>query len=221
MSIKNLIQDGEGTKRTAGVTTDHALKVTDTSYGQGPALIDLAADGFKALLRKKTWASYFIDSGGSHELNIDGSVTPVDFKIRSQSDRLKTIQYVRFIMHDTQMSLGSSEGRRFASAASTPGLTNGVRFYVEQGGEETDLFLEPITQIAGFLNYAVDLVNEAGALGAGEDVLTVTMDFEFAPVQIVPGGFDSITVKIQDDLSNMNTFQVFGFGSQEIFDESE
>jgi hypothetical protein len=217
MSIKNLIQDGEGTKRTAGVTSDHALKVTDTSYGFGPALIDLQAEGFQSLLRKKTWVSYFENSVGGHDLNIDGSVTPVTFKISSQEDRLKTIQYVRFIMHDTQMSLSGAEGSRFASAAAVPGLTNGVRFFIEQGGEELDLFLEPIKQIVQFMNYAVELVNEAGVLGAGEDLLTVTMTFDFAPVHIVPGGFDSINVKIQDDLSSINLFQVFGFGSQELF----
>lgn len=216
MSIKNLIQDGEGTKRTAGVTSDHALKVTDVGGQYGPSLIDMQDDGFALLLRKKTYVSYFKDTAGSHELNIDGSSTPVEFSIASEVDKLKTIQYVRFIFHDTQMSLGASEGRRFASAAATPGLTNGLRFFVKQGGVETDLFLEPVKQIAIFMNYAVDLVNEAGALGSGEDILTVTMNFDFAPIQIVPGGFDSINVKVQDNLSDINTFQVFAFGSMEL-----
>jgi len=212
MAIKNFIQDGEGTSITAGVTKDHALKVTNLA----PSIENLYIDGdLGVLTRTKIYSNYLRGPGESPDLNIDGSVTPVEFTIDAQTDRLISIYNIRFVLNSTQMSLGSAEGRRFASAAATPGLTNGLEFFIEQGGIVTDIFSAPVKQIADFLNYSDDFYNEAGALGAGMDILIARFDFPYY-VNIVPTVVDRVVVRVSDDLTEINTFRIAALGTQEI-----
>lgn len=212
MSIKSLIQDGEGTKRTAGVTDRHALKVTSVPQ----SLTERVEQGnFEDLLQTKLLYTTFKNSSDSENLNVNGSVTNQDFYIAAEENQLKSIYEVRFVLNDEQMALGSSEGRRFASAAASPGLTNGIQFFVTQGGVDTQIFATPVKQIYEFLHWSTDFINEVGALGSGEDLLVVGIKFH-VPVNIVPGGIDKMTIRIRDNLTNINFFIVTAIGSKEL-----
>jgi hypothetical protein len=217
MTIKNMIQDGEGSKRTAGVTTDHSLKVTNVDL----SVYDLYVSGqLDILTRTKIYSSYLKNSSDSESMNVDGSTTPVEFYIQASASKLISVTNVRFVLNSTQMALSSSEGRRFAAAAASPGLTNGIEFYVEQGGVVTDIFSSPVKQIASFLNYSDDFYNEAGALGSGMDILITRFDFS-SPINIVPGVIDRIVVKISDDLTAIDLFNVAAIGTQQLIPELE
>jgi hypothetical protein len=74
VSVKTEIKDGQGTGRTANVTSQNALLVSvlpQSSKGIPPD--DLAS------LRQLR--EFFTDSGGSEDQRVDGSVTPVEFKV--------------------------------------------------------------------------------------------------------------------------------------------
>lgn len=216
MAIKSYIQDGEGTSTTAGVTRDHELKVTSRPISLTD-VYDGGSGDLSIYTRTKIFVSTLKNSSDSEDLNVDGSVTPVEFYIAAEPDKLKSIHHVRFVIHDTQTALGSSEGRRFCSAAASPGLTNGLEFYIEQGGITTHIFNNPVKNIASFLNFTDDYINEPGALGAGLDLLTIQINFT-DPINIVPGGIDTITVKISDDLTEIDLFNIIAFGSQELLE---
>lgn len=212
MSVKHRIVDGEGSNIEAGVTQDHALKVSVVPQSTKEII---EGGGTDLLVRTKYLAEYLTDSAGSNDLNVDGATTVTDFFIGSEVGKVKTIYEVRFILEDTQMDLGTAEGKRFASAANN-GLTNGLKFFVSQQGTDTDIFARPVTNIASFLNYSSNFVNEAGSLGAGIDLLVVTINFP-NPIVIVEGQLDKITVRIQDNVSALNLFNVLGIGTQELF----
>ena len=209
MSIKNLIQDGEGTKVTAGVTSDHALKV---------AIIDSSAKDIiqsnpDILTRQKILVASFMDNTSSVNLNVDGSVSYRDFYIESEINTLKSLHTIRFVLNDTQLALSGSEGTRFGSGHPS-GLANGIRFFAEQGGDEIDIFVEPVQILADFLNYSSEFINEAGSLGAGLDLVVVQFDLPRL-VNVVPGVIDKLVVRVQDDLTSLDKFRVFGMGYQE------
>ena len=211
MSVKTLIQDGTGTSRQVCVTSDHALMVTSLPISI-TNLIEI--DRLDVLTRVRLYNALMKNSSDSPDMNVDGSITPVEFDISADADILKSLCAVRFVFNSTQMALGAAEGTRFAAAAASPGLTNGIRFYVEQSGHTTEIFHTPVKQIVNFLHYTDDYINEPGALGAGTDLLTVQVRFEL-PIHIVPGAVDRLVVKIQDDLTDIDFFNVTVLGTQE------
>jgi hypothetical protein len=200
MSIKSFIQDGEGTGITAGVTGDKALKVTNIPLSIKEAL--------------ETENSYFIDSDNNSNVNIDSSTDCTDYCIVSEESRLKSIYYIKFILEDQMMYFGSSEGKRFASAAGSGGLTNGISMFTEQQGLSNDIFVEPIKSIADFMKYSEEIVNEPDAVGSGDDLLVVKINF-VRPINIIPGEIDKIVVRINDDLSSIDYFKIIASGIQE------
>ena len=160
MSINSLIRDGEGSHRTAGVTNSNALKVTVVSQPVGDRI-----DGgdFGELTDRIVLYEQLTTESGVSDLDVDGSVTAVDFEIRASNSELKVISEIRLVFNDQQMSIGSSEGARFGTAAAAPGLPNGVDLFSTQAGIETRIFVTPVKQIVEFLNWSTSLVNETGA----------------------------------------------------------
>lgn len=211
MSIKTMIQDGEGTNLTAGVTADKALKVTNIPLSVKEAL----ETNSEVLIREKVYNAYFLDSSESAAANVDASSEHLDYSIGSEESKMKSIYYVKFIIEDQMMSFGASEGKRFASAAGSEGLTNGIRMFTKQQGLLTDIFAEPIKHISDFMKYSDDIINEPDAIGSGVDLLVAKLSF-VRPINIMPGEIDSVTVRVNDDLSSVNYFKVIAGGIQEI-----
>ena len=205
------IRDGEGTKRSAGVTTKHALKVSVLE-------LSAAEQSNADLTSSKMYRGYLENSLGSDDLNIDASVTPVLFKVGATSDATRWLTSVRVLFNGANMEIHTNDFRRFGlcTAVNTP-LTNGIELYVLQGTVQTNLFVTPITTIGQFMDYADSYTNFINAIDNQSDFLSFDFIFE-VPVVLPPGAPDYIAVKVADDLTNLDVFKVVARGYQETID---
>jgi hypothetical protein len=211
MSIDVLIRDGTGTRVTANVNRDNALKV----YMTEPSLRDEAETGYEELTRKKQYRDWLRTSAGSYEMNINGSVTPVLFEETAEASKVKWITSWRIVMNDTYMELETNDFRRFGTAATAPGLTNGLEFYFVQGGRQIDVFLEPVKKIGDFMDYADSFINLVNAVSSQEDYLSFDFIFD-QPVCLPAGSNDKIVMKVADNLTAVDLMRVIVRGWQEF-----
>lgn len=208
MAFPTKIQDGLGSKRTAKVTGEHALLVTQ-----------LDADGFDTpdavLTRFKLFRSH-LKNAGSKDLNVNGSVTPVEFAVTSDPGKVLYVTQLRVLLNGTYFELDTQDFRRFgtATAGGSP-LTNGILLNAEQGGIITPLFAEPIVRTGNFLDYADDFVNLKNSVSAQSDFLSFDFHFE-QPVVLPESVNDRVVMAIRDDLTSLDLFQVVVRGYQEV-----
>jgi len=206
--LKGRIADGSGTNREAYVTEKNALKVQivpETSKGLPPE--DLASI---RLLR-----DYLLNSTGASNMNVNGSVTPVEFKISSSVNITKWITGIRILLEDANLEINTIDFRRFgtATAASTP-LTNGVQIEAFQSGETTSISVEPITILGDFLNYADSFTNLVNSISATEDFILFDINFD-KPIVLASGGNDTLLIRIRDNLTAINSFKCIAKGYKE------
>lgn len=211
MSIDAIIRDGVGTRFTAQVNSENALKV----YQANISLADEAEGGYESLTRKKQYRDWLRTTGGSESMLVDGSSTPVLFEETSQADRVKWIVSWRLVMNSTYMELETNDFRRFGTAAIAPGLTNGVQFYFVQGGRQIEVFLEPVKNVGRFLDYADSYTNLVNAVSSQGDYLSFDFVFD-QPVALPAGSNDKIVFKVSDDLTALDFMQVVVRGWQEF-----
>lgn len=208
MPIDTIIRDGTGTRRTASVTSDGALKVS-------PVVIATADQSITDLTLKKQYRDWLRTSAGSKEMNVDGSTASVLFEETAEAHKVKWITAWRLVMNDTYLELETNDFRRFGSAAVAPGLTNGLRFYFVQGGRNIDVFLDPVKKIGDFMDYQDDYNNLVNAVGSQEDYLS--FDFKFdQPVALPAGSNDKIVMEVRDDLTAIDLMRVIVRGWQEF-----
>jgi len=209
VTAKSTICDGTGTRREARVTRDHAVLITQVD-----------ADGFETpdavLTRYKLYRSFLTTSSGSKNLNVDGSVTPVEFSISATTGKILNITQLRVLLNGTYFEMNTNDFRRFGAATVGGGsLTNGITLKAIQGGEVTNLFAEPIKQSGDFFNYADDFVNLVNAVSAQSDFLS--FDFEFEQAVVLPEAVDDkLIMTISDNLTAIDLFQVIARGYQEV-----
>jgi len=122
---------------------------------------------------------------------------------------------VRFLFNDTNLNLSSGEFDRFGSVTAGS-LSNGITLVLHQGGSTVSLFTNPILYIGHFMDYATNYQNFVGALGAGTDFLSFDFDME-QPIPLAEGSADKIVCTINDDMSNLDLFEVSLFGYKETF----
>lgn len=195
----------------ADVTKDNALKVSLTGGMFGNPTEQTPEE----LTSIRYFSSYLTDSGSSKDMNIDGSVTPVEFTEDAQQDRIKWITRIRIVIWGDEWEINSNDFRRFGSATAinTP-LTNGVTFEVVQGGITTSIFTDPVTTAGDFFDYIEDYDNFVNAIDAQSDFLR--MDLEFVePIVLPPTVTDQLVMTIQDDLTALDRFRVALSGFQE------
>jgi len=209
MAFPTNIEDGTGSRKRAKVTKDHALRVTTFD-----------ADGFEtpdaALTRFKLYRTFLKDSAGSKNLNVNGSVTPVEFTATSEPGKILYVLQARVILNGTYFEMNTNDFRRFGAATAGGGsLTNGITFKAIQGGIETLLFAEPVKQSGDFFNYQDDFVNLVNAVSAQSDFLS--LDFHFGTPIVIPEAVtDKLVMTIQDNLTAIDLFQVLVRGYQEV-----
>jgi hypothetical protein len=210
MSLPIQIKNGIGTGHLAEVTEQHALKVTginSSSSSQSSTELTL----FKQL------REFFTELGGaSDDLNIDGSTTSKEFTIEAETGKTKWVTGVRILLYDTEMELDTNDFRRFgsATAVSTP-LTNGIEFYATQGGIQTNYFVDPITTIGDFMNYADKYTNFINAVSNQDDFLSFDFNFD-VPIVLPEGSSDKLSITINDDLTDVFFFKSIARGYQEL-----
>jgi hypothetical protein len=191
MSVKTRLHDGLGTGRTVSVTPSNALLVQvlpETSKGVPSA--DLSA--------LKLLQEFFVDSTGSSDQRVNGSVTPVEFSVTASASRTKWITGFRIIIEADGFELATADFRDYGNTAS-PGLTNGVQIEAFQGGITTAIAAEPIRNAGDFLNYADDFTNLINAISAQSDYLMFMFEFD-TPVVLTEGSTDRLTIRIRDNL---------------------
>lgn len=209
MSSKTCIKDGTGSGFYAHVTEDHALLVTEQNR-----------NGFQTpdefLTRYKLFRGFLTNSSGSKDLNVNGSVTPVDFSVSSENGKVLYVVHIRVLLNGTYFEMGTQDFRRFGTAtAGGAALTNGITLKVIQAGIVTNLFAEPIKRTGEFFNYSDDYVNLYNAVGAQEDFLSFDFRFE-QPVVLPEAVDDKLIMTINDDLTSIVLFQVAVRGWQEV-----
>jgi hypothetical protein len=157
---------------------------------------------------QKLFNSRCIDSVGSFAMNVNGSVSPVEFVLEPGID-LVLINEVRLVFHSTNMNIESNESRRFgaATAPNTP-LPNGIEFVVVQAGVQTNPLLEPVTVIGDFIRYADTdgIINNVDAIAAGTDLLMVVVTTNI-PIALLPFTGDKLSITINDDLTSLALFE--------------
>lgn len=158
------------------------------------------ADEFK----DGTWNFAFFDTvgdeSGSVDMNVDGSVTPVDFKITAPAGKTYYIHRLAGIVVD----LGDFDAFTFGAL---PQLTNGLHLYQLSGGVYRLMTNQhPIQHNMAFAAYAHD-VHILGAnefpTGTGDTGLTWSHNIaaDGAPFKLVSG--DSLVFRVADDLTGL------------------
>lgn len=210
MSIKVLLEDGGlGSGRKVAVTGDNALPVT--------VVPRRACDQAEELLtRVKYFQGRATDENGSVDLNVDGSVNPVEFLIRPPVGQLISVREIRFRFEGNDLDMTTNDARKFGAAAGVGGLGNGIEAFIEQGGERQDLLVEPIDQMSGFFNYATSLFNVPNAIDVNKDILVWVVDLKLlVPIPLPEAGLDRIVIRVNDDLTAIDLFQVIAVGQRE------
>lgn len=191
MAVKSEIKDGQGTGRTASVTSANALLVQvlpQSSKGIPPD--DLAS------LRQLR--EFFVDSGGSESQIVDGSTTPVEFRVAAAANVTKWVTGFRLIIQGQNCDIATQDFRRYAQTAG--GLANGVEIEAFQGGATTDIAAAPITILGEYLNYNGEFVNLTAAISPSVDY--IRFDFAFStPIVLAEGSSDALIIRINDDLT--------------------
>ena len=214
MPMHTVLQDGGlGGHKKAAVTSDCALRVTQIDR----KLSDLTID---QLTRVKFFNGLFerADGSGSTSLNVDGSVTPVDFVINPPAGQAIQVRELRFILEGGDMSMTTNDARKFSTAAGTAGLTNGLECFIEQGGEQNNIFVEPIQHMSEFFNYITDFYNVPDGVAVNVDILTWVIDLKLlVPIPVADSSVDRVVVRVNDNLTSINKFQVLTTGQREAF----
>ena len=182
MSLPIEIKDGVGDGFSAKVNSQHALLVTNVN--------PVGSESIDQITRYKVWYDYFKDIANSQNQAVDGSTTPVSFKIQPEDDRIKFITDLRMVINGTGCEIETNDFRDY-SASYTAGLTNGIELNIVQSGVETALFIEPIKTIGDYLNYADTYTNIVNSISAQSDFLSVDIHFS-QPIALAPGTNDYI-----------------------------
>lgn len=217
MSVDAKIVGGP-TEQAAVVGSDGALRVA--------SLRPPSADRTRLNVEQvKQFVAFLKNSSGSQDMTVDGSSTVAEFYVEAENDRIKWIEELRLVFHDTNMKLDGTESRRFGSAAASPGLTNGLRLRAEQGGVVTDYFADPVQSIGEFYRYSggpgfgsgvgTGIINDVDGIAAGTDLLIIRVGFR-ASVGLFPGSIDRVLVQVRDDLTSLTLFECQAYGTQEL-----
>lgn len=202
--IKSRMQDGNGDGFAARVTADRAVLVQQIPVNPNNV-------PFKEVGLRHWQSGKIVDTAGSADLTVDGSVTPQEFKI-NLSDRHAFIHRIRLTMHDGAMKLDSNEVRRWGSAHAA-GLTNGIKLQLRQQGEEFDLFTDPVQRVADLWRYADEqsVFGLTDGISAGVDTVTMSITFP-EPLALEANTNDEVDLIVNDDLTGMTFFEADYYG---------
>ena len=140
----------------------------------------------------------FAMNGSSIDLNVDGSVTPVDFTVEAPSGKIWYIHRVTILIEDI--------GTSFARFGGITSLTNGVDFKISQNGLSEEL-LGNIKKNSEFYLFSKNIISESSTT----DLLVIHIDIKelSGSVFILNETLNDIfTVTINDNLTGLNTFRV-------------
>ena len=163
---------------------------------------------------RRAFLSEFKTTAGSAALNVNGSVTPVSFRISSDSAFYRHIERVIIYIEDELMSAGGNEIRRFGSAAAAPGLTNGILHQISYSGVlRAVMFPTPVKNIGSYVVFG-NVTNVVDGVSAGVDILSAKLDL-VQSVELVPEKTDFFEILVQDNLTAVNLMTAYAIGYEE------
>ena len=134
----------------------------------------------------------FLTNGGSENMRVNGSVTPVAFEFQPGSGIVLAVQQLLVVFTADDFSF---DGASFGPNST---LTNGIKFETDIGGVVTEIF--NIKQNEDFLRVPgrIPLVNNTGP----KDVLGVAFNFG-GLLKLTQADGDKLIVTVRDDLTSV------------------
>ncbi len=140
----------------------------------------------------------FVTNGGSSNLNVNGSVTPVEFTITPPVGKTWYIHNISLVLEDNAIN--------FTKFGGILALTNGVDFKVKQNGLLEEL-LTNIKNNGEFYTFANQVLLESSAI----DILVIQVNIKTntgTTFKLINSTSDNFKVVINDDLTAINKFQI-------------
>lgn len=207
--IKNKITDGLGSQRSAHVTEDHALLVTTLPY-------DYSTDLKKKILPFRQYFTVDGTAGGSYDLRVDGSSTPVNFWIPSSQTAERFVTTLSFAISDTILTP--------AKFAGITALTNGVQLYYTAADYGNIYIHDALKSNFDFIRLGLG----QPALGNANDAFTISnvvgnadsyipfVDLgRFIPpygVHLAKASNERLILSIRDNISAIDGFDCIAYG---------
>ena len=202
MALPIVIKDGVGGGYEARVTSNNALKVSNT-----PAVV---ADFTTAqLTAKKALVEAFTNPAGRTLMNVVGTLAnPQRFSIYSsaftfpggtQIYKCQFIKTIKIVMVGSNINPAQGTNMRRFGPVASPGLTNGIKLQVIQQGVVTDIFLQPAKILSDLFQYTTSYMSFTDTVASGTDDLILTIELP-EPIVIPASSLDRIDLVIQDDL---------------------
>ena len=144
------------------------------------------------------------ENGGSSDMSVNGSGTPVTFSISSDPTDDLVVTEMRFSCFDNGIKIDNFLAQNSA-------LTNGIDIDVTSGGVSFSFL--PITTTAEFeSNFSFGLGGRFNLIvGSGSDFCSSTFS-PSNPFVLEAGTSDSIDVTINDNLNNVGSIELIAFG---------
>jgi len=206
--LNRIIADDSG-GFPARVSSDRSLHTTDVN---NPLIERNRSD----TLAKIPDSFRFVDSATetSSAMNVDGSVSSVEFIIpRRIFQQFVFTEVVIKIESDNSLDLNSNQRKQFGSAGL---LTNGIDFEIDYGfvrGGPHPIFPYPVKKIEDLVLFSRkdSIVNLLRHTAAAPDQLIVTPIL--GALVILPHiGNDEFIIRINDNLTSLNSFEAVAFG---------
>jgi len=144
-------------------------------------------------------AEFLKESGGSSDLNVDGSVTPVTFSAAPPTGKKWFIQSVTLVLEDASIN--------FTKFGGIPGgLTNGIEIRVKEGGL-AEATLGTFKTNGDFHVFTTDIRIDSAAT----DFLTVNANIKEntgTTLEIADANSEIFKIIVNDDLTTLDRFNV-------------
>ena len=152
--------------------------------------------------RKGSFINQPLENGGSSEINVDGSVTPVSFIAEPNTNKNLIVYRLLLVMEDASMSWTKFGG--------LTALTNGVDIKVTEDGTERDIVTDPIKTNRDFVWNAYDVEID----NATTSVLRMRWTFQRAGTVLTlkDAQSDNIKIVVNDDLTGISYFKATAQG---------
>lgn len=140
----------------------------------------------------------FVTNGISPDLNVDGSVTPVEFNVAPPSGKIWYIHNISLVIEDNAIN--------FTKFGGILALTNGVDFKVKQNGLSEEL-LANIKNNGEFYTFANQVLLESSVI----DILVIQVNTKTntgTTFKLINSSDDNFKVVVNDDQTAINKFRI-------------
>ena len=204
------LQNGFGNGQKAKITPNGALKVSDQRLPDADDdITEIPLSGFLS------------DVNGNIDARVDGSVTPIDFYIEADQNQDIYLSSISFKIADQNAQLNNF--------GNINALTNGFQliYFSSITGEriladniQSNFDLIRLCQGLPAFSQGVESFRASNVVGGSEGyipVLRITDNFGLPyGLRLKAGTFDKLILRIRDDVTGVDAFDIFYYGIQKI-----